>query len=142
MFKWLNHINDNFYDVEMAKAEIEHKEPNIVGFFILQYAKMRRLELDYNFFYQFCEKDKYEELEMDTDLLYLALAETNVCDCINEDKNEVWEFLGSRDCNDDSAADACCKFSTHMLQKAQETPQERTGSFQGGVPVHRNVVSL
>ena len=33
MFKRLNHINDNLYEVEMAKAEVEHKEPIIVGFF-------------------------------------------------------------------------------------------------------------
>ena len=38
MFRRLNHINDNLYEVEMAKAEVEHKEINIVGFFILQYA--------------------------------------------------------------------------------------------------------
>ena len=67
MFKRLNHINDNLYEVEMAKAEVEHKEPIIVGFFILQYAKLRMLELYYNFFYEFCENDKYEEMEMDTD---------------------------------------------------------------------------
>ena len=44
-FKRLNHINDQLYEVELAKAEIEHREPIIVGFFILQYAKLRMLEL-------------------------------------------------------------------------------------------------
>ena len=44
-FKRLDHINDQFYEVEMAKAEIEHIEPINVGFFILQYAKLRLLEL-------------------------------------------------------------------------------------------------
>ena len=28
------------------------------------------LELYYNFFRKFCDTDKYEELEMDTDFLY------------------------------------------------------------------------
>ena len=32
MFKRLNHINDNLYEVEMAKAEVEHNEPIMVGF--------------------------------------------------------------------------------------------------------------
>ena len=36
MFKRLGHINDQVYEVELAKSEIDHKEPNIVGFFILQ----------------------------------------------------------------------------------------------------------
>ena len=35
------------------------------------------LELYYNFFKKFCDTDKYEELEMDTDSLYLALSEEN-----------------------------------------------------------------
>ena len=45
MFKRLDHINDQLYEVELAKAEIEHREPMIVGFLILQYAKVTMLEL-------------------------------------------------------------------------------------------------
>ena len=71
MFERLNHINDQLYEVELVKPEIEHREPIIVGFFILQYAKQRMLEFYYNFFKKFCDTDKYEELEMDTDFLYL-----------------------------------------------------------------------
>ena len=69
MFKRLNHIIDHLYEVELAKSEIEHREPIIVGFFTLQYAKLRMLELYYNFFKKFRDTDKYEELEMDTDSL-------------------------------------------------------------------------
>ena len=35
LFKKLDHMNISLYEVELAKAEIEHKEPIIVGFFIL-----------------------------------------------------------------------------------------------------------
>ena len=63
------------YKGELAKAQIEHKVPIIVGFFIFQYAKLRMLELYYNFFTKFYEVTKFEELEMYTDSLYLALAE-------------------------------------------------------------------
>ena len=48
-FKCLDHIKDQLYEVELAKAVIEHREPIIVGFFILQYAKRRMLELSYIF---------------------------------------------------------------------------------------------
>ena len=68
-FKRLDHINDQLYEVELAKGEIEHREPIIVGFFILQYAKLRMLELYYNFLERFCDVKKFEELEMDTDSL-------------------------------------------------------------------------
>ena len=45
LFKRLDHINDQLYEVKFGKAEIEHREPKIVGFFILQQAKLRMLEL-------------------------------------------------------------------------------------------------
>ena len=50
MFKRLNHITDQLFGVELVKPEIEQRVPIIVGFFILQYAKLRMLELYYNFF--------------------------------------------------------------------------------------------
>ena len=58
-FKHLDHIIGQLYEVELAKAEIEHREPIIVGFFVLQYAKLRMLELYYNFFDRFCDVNKF-----------------------------------------------------------------------------------
>ena len=65
LFKKPDHVNNSLYGVELAKAQIEHKEPIIVGFFILQYAKLRMLELYYNFFTRFGDVNKFQELEMD-----------------------------------------------------------------------------
>ena len=45
LFKKSDHMNNSLYEVELVKAEIEHKEPIIVEFFILQYAKLRMLKL-------------------------------------------------------------------------------------------------
>ena len=36
LFKKLDHVKNSLYEVELAKAQIEHKEPIIVGFSILQ----------------------------------------------------------------------------------------------------------
>ena len=36
LFQKLGHMNVSLYEVELVKAQIEHKEPIIVGFFILQ----------------------------------------------------------------------------------------------------------
>ena len=90
LFKRLDHMKNSLYEVELAKAEIEHNEPIIVGSFILQYAKLRMLELYYNFFTRFCEVNKFEELEMDTDSLYLALAEKELEDCIRPEMRAEW----------------------------------------------------
>ena len=78
LFKRLNTVQKDLYEIELQKSTIEHKEPIIVGFFILQFAKLRMLELYYNIFDKFCDVNKFEELEMDTDSLYLALAEENL----------------------------------------------------------------
>ena len=59
MFKQLNHLTDQLYEVKLVKSEIEHREPIIKGLFILQSAKVRMLELYYNFFKKFCDTDKY-----------------------------------------------------------------------------------
>ena len=72
-FHSLNTIEDDVYEVTSLKSSIVHKEPLILGFFILQYAKLRMLELYYNFSVKFCDSSLFEEIEMDTDSLYLAL---------------------------------------------------------------------
>ena len=93
MFKRLNHITDQLLEVELVKPEIEHRKPLIVGFSILQYAKQRMLELYYIFFKKFCDTERYEELEMDTDSLYLALSEENFEDVIPPKKPAEWDKL-------------------------------------------------
>ena len=77
LFKQNNFITDQLYEVELVKSEIEHREQNTVGFFSLQYAKLRMLEFFYNFSEKSCNTEKYEELEMDTDAPYLVLSEEN-----------------------------------------------------------------
>ena len=53
LFKRSNTVQKDLYEIELLKSTIEHKEPIIVGFFILQYAKLRMLELYYNFLTNF-----------------------------------------------------------------------------------------
>ena len=110
LFKRLDHIIDQLYEVELAKAEVEQKELIIVGFIILQYAKFRLLELYYKFFERFCDVDKFEELEIDTDSLYLALSEKKLYDCVREESKFEWELLRTKDCKDDFTANAAINF--------------------------------
>ena len=106
IFKRLNIVAKDFYEVELVKSTIEHREPNIVGFFMLQFAKLRMLELYYNFFDKFCDISKLEELEMDSDSLCLALAEEELDDFILPSKRAEWIERRSKDCRDDFRADA------------------------------------
>ena len=106
MFKRLNHITDQQYEMELVKSEIEHREPITVGFFILQNAKLRIFELYCKSFKNFCDTDKYEELEMNTNSFYLALSEENLEDVIVPEKRAKWDQLRSKDCNDNFTANA------------------------------------
>ena len=124
-FKRLNFIADQLYKIELVKTEVEHREPIIVGFFILQYAKLRILELYYNFFKKFCDTEKYEELEIDTDSLYLALSEENLEDIILPEKRNEWEAIRSRDCTDSFTANAKGNFFPRVFCTAHKKHGKR-----------------
>ena len=64
------------------------------------------LELYYDFFKKFCDTEKYEELEMDTVSLYLALSEEKLEDFFLPERRNEWETISSRDCTDSSTAHA------------------------------------
>ena len=68
------------------------------------------LELYYNFFNKYCNENMFEELEMDTDSLYLALGAENLYDCIKPEKREEWLKIREKDCDDNFVADALSNF--------------------------------
>ena len=103
MFKRLNHITDHLFEVEIVKSETEHREPILVGFFILIYAKLRMLELHYNYFKNFCDIDNYY-------YLYLASSEENLEDVFPPKKRAEWDQLRAKDCTDNMSANATDSF--------------------------------
>ena len=64
---------------------------------------------------------------MDTDSLYLALAEEELYDCIRPDKKREWIDLGSSECSDDFIANATTSFfprtccTKHMKHDKRES---------------------
>ncbi len=66
------------YEVGLAKKTIEHKEPIVVGFLILQYATLRMLELYDNF-------------------LYTYTYTYNIYECIRPEVEQVWRQVRSKD---------------------------------------------
>ena len=62
------------------------------------------------FFTKFCDVNKFEELEMDTDSLYIALAENEFEDCTTAEMRAEWQRLRSNDCVDNFTADAVTNF--------------------------------
>ena len=130
-FKRLNFIADQLYEVELVKSEVEHRETIFVGFFFLQYAKLRILELYYNFFKKFCDTKKYEELEMDTNSLYLALLEENLEDNILPEKRNEWKAIRSRGCSDSFTSNATGNFVPRTCYTAHKKHDKRKpGQFK------------
>ena len=100
-----DHVNNSLYENELVKTPSEHKKPIIVGFLIVQYSKFWVFQLHYKFFTKFFDVNRFEEFEMDTDSLYLALAEKELEDCIRPEKKREWEKLWSEDCTGSFSAD-------------------------------------
>ena len=63
------------------------------------------MELYYNIFTRFCDVNKLQELEMDTDSMYLALSEKELEDCVRPEMRAQWQRLRSIDCVDSFTAD-------------------------------------
>ena len=110
LFKLLEFTTDQLNQVELVKSEIEHREPIIVGFFI---CNMLSSEC-------WSDTEKYEELEMDTDFLYLALSEENLGDNILPEKRNEWEAERSRDCTDSFTSNATGNFFPRTCCAAQK----------------------
>ena len=151
MLRKLHHVNNSLYEVEFAKEQIEHKEPHFVGFFILQYAKLRMFELYYNFFTRFCDVNKFEELKIDTDLLYFALAEEELEDCIRPELRVEWQRLRSKDFIDSFTADAvanfcprtcCVKHKQHDKRQSLASSRKCSGVRRCYVCVLRHTVAM
>ena len=89
------------------------------------------LELYYNFFTRFCDVNKSKETEMDTELLYLALAEKELGDCIRPDMRIDWQRLRSKDCVDGFTTDAVAIFFPRICcVKHKQHDKREPGLFE------------
>ena len=102
MFKRPNHITDQLYELELVKSE------NQIVWSSLTYNTQNWECWNFTTFSskKFCDTDKYEEPEKDTDPLYLALSEENLEDVLLPDKRAEWDKLRSKDWTDNSTVNA------------------------------------
>ena len=77
-FRQLDIVVDDAYEIETSKRTVAYTLPVHVGFFVLQYAKMRMLQFYYDFIDRYVERPLFQYCEMDTDSAYLALADESV----------------------------------------------------------------
>ena len=98
----LTELGDDFYECEENKEKIKLDLPIVLGFFILQYAKLRMLEFYYDFVDRFIAREDYELAEMDTDSLYLALSGENLEAVIKKEYLPDFRDRIYNNCTDDA----------------------------------------
>jgi hypothetical protein len=74
-FLGLNELSPDLYEVNLAKKSVMLDTPIIIGFCILQYAKLRMLEFYYDFMCKFFDRSTFQYVCMDTDSAYLAMSD-------------------------------------------------------------------
>ena len=83
------------------------------------------MEPYYNFFEKICDTDNYEELEMDTDSLYLAVSEENLQDVILPKKRADRDQFRSKNCTDKFTANATDNFFPRTCCNAHSKHDKR-----------------
>ena len=74
----------------LAEAQIEDQETIVVVFCSPQFPGRRTLELYYIFSAEISDVNKFEQLIVEKDFLYFALAEKNLEDCVRQKMTAGW----------------------------------------------------
>ena len=129
LLKKLDHVNNALCEAKLAKAQIEDNDPIIAGFFILQYLKLRKLKWYWNFATNFSDVNKFGELEMYSDSLYLDPADKELDDCIPLELKAEWKQLGSKGCTDIFTANAYGNFIPRKCWNKHKKLDKRETGF-------------
>ncbi|XP_048238897.1 uncharacterized protein LOC124129020 [Haliotis rufescens] len=121
-FRKLTELGDEYFEVEKAKKVIRLDTPVQLGYFILQYAKLRMLQFYYDFMDVYVDRSDFEYMEMDTDSAYMALSAKCLSDVIKPTKQSAYQDQLKGLCGDHNPDDShvtrwfprsCC--SVHAL---------------------------
>ena len=134
-FRKATPLDDEMYEIVSAKGAITMDIPIQIGFFILNYAKLRMLEFYYDCLCKYIDRSKFECVQMDTDSLYFVLAAKNLCDAVKDHlRSEFVEKLEGR-CGHLHSADVetffprtCCRRDILFDKRGEGLFKEMTGS--------------
>ncbi|XP_053391895.1 uncharacterized protein LOC128554634 [Mercenaria mercenaria] len=82
---------EQYYEVELAKRVIKLDLPIQLGYFILQYAKLRMLEFYFDFMDVYVDRSDFEYCEMDTDSAYMAISGSSIEEVIKPEMKEIYQ---------------------------------------------------
>jgi hypothetical protein len=75
-------LEGEIFEIQARYRSIIHNSPMLVRFFILQYAKLRKLQFYYDFLSEYIDRKDFVLTQMDTDSLYMGIVGRNLIDCV------------------------------------------------------------
>ena len=135
-FRKLTELPKDIFEMEMSKKTIQLNLPIQLGFFILQYAKLRMLEFYYDFVDFYIDRSDFMYLEMDTDSAYFAISSVELDNIIRPGLKQhfysnLYKWMPSEHCQNhlhDFVTSKLNKsaFHQHQCCKQRETYDKRT----------------
>ena len=92
--------DQHLYEVIMAKPCIRHYMPKQLGFFVLQYAKLRILQFYYDFIDVFVDRSQYELCNINTDALCFAISGETLQDVVKPEMLDSYKQMLFGNCSD------------------------------------------
>lgn len=90
-FQKLTELDCEVVEMESKKKRIHLNLPIQLGYFILQYAKLRMLQWYYDCLLYYVDRSDFEYIEMDTDSAYFAISGSNLADVVKSEMKEEFE---------------------------------------------------
>ena len=143
-FRQLDVVTDDAYEIELNKQVVKYTFPLHIGFFAYQYAKLRMIQLYYDFIDRYVERPLFQYCEMDTDSAYIALAGETIDDLITSEHREHYfrhrsEWLPAECCDeheDEYVVEARGRPPSRVALRARRSTRGRR-SVQGGTARRR-----
>ena len=92
---------DQIYEFTLYKQKVLLNVPIVLGFFVLQYAKLMLLQMYYDFFIKFCKNKSFELVHCDTDSIYICHCGDRLVDIIKPEMLAEFNKVVYDSCNDD-----------------------------------------
>ena len=89
LFKTLEELNDDIYEVEKTKKKIYLDSPLQIMISVYSYAKLLLISF-WEFLNKYLDNELYQLLQTDTDSLYIAFARETIDDCVKPELREEW----------------------------------------------------
>jgi hypothetical protein len=111
-FRQMEILDEDLFEIQMAKKKIKMDLPIQLGFFILQLAKLRMLQFYYDFMDVYFDRSNWEMIMTDTDSAYFGFSSDIINDLVKVDKKEEFNYLLKGFCNVKDVP-----LSTHFLPR-------------------------